>query len=109
LGIQRHESATGIDHEKQNVGFLDRGEDLPFDLLGQIIDIFDPDPTGIDQLKVAAFMLDEGRQSITGNTRKVLDDRQATTGKPVKNRAFADVGSANNCNAWNSHRKTMDR
>jgi hypothetical protein len=48
-------------------------------LLGQIIDILDPNPSGVDHLKVSPLMLDEGCKAISGNASKVFDDRQTAT------------------------------
>jgi hypothetical protein len=48
-------------------------------LLGQIIDILDPNPSGVDHLKVSPLMLDEGGKAIPGNASKILDDRQTAT------------------------------
>ena len=109
LSIQRDQSAARVDDKDQQVRLFDCGHDLRFDLVGQIVDVFDPDSAGVDQLKVTAFVLDEGSEAIAGHPGKIFNDRQSTAGDPVKNRAFADVRSAYNCNAWDSHRRTMDR
>jgi hypothetical protein len=58
---------------------------------------------------MAAFMFDQGRKAISGDPSKVFDDRQAATVEPIKDRTFADIGSAYTCNARNSQRKTMER
>jgi hypothetical protein len=66
------------------MGLFDRRQDLRLDLLGQVVDVFDTDAAGIDELKVPAFMLDEGPKPISGNTGEVFDDRQTATGKPIE-------------------------
>lgn len=109
FGVQGYQSAARVDNKQEHIGFFDGREDLQFDLVGQIIDVLDSDSTGIDQFEMATFMFDQGRKAISGHPGKVFDDRQAATVEPIKDRTFADIRSAYNCNARNSHRKTMDR
>jgi hypothetical protein len=103
FAIQRDHTGPRIDHEQQHIGIVDGCVYLRLDLRRQVIDILDTDPPGIDQLKMPIFMLYQGSQSIASDPSHVLDNGQTAPRKPIKNRTFADVGSADNCNTWNWH------
>ena len=49
LAVQRRDAVAGIDDEEDHGGRIDGRLDLLLDLLGQIVDVLDAHPAGIDQ------------------------------------------------------------
>ena len=101
--IQGCHTIDGVHDEHQHVGHLDAEFDLLFDLFIEIVDVIDPDPAGIHDLKKSTLLFNDKRHSVAGHTRNVVDDRQTSTGEPIEDARFADIGSANDGDLGDGH------
>ncbi len=55
--VQGQEPRSAIDHEQHHVGLAQTDLDLGFDMLGQIVDVVDSEPPGINQVELMPLVL----------------------------------------------------
>ncbi len=79
------------------------GLDLLLDLLGQIVDVLDADPAGIDQFDEALAELNEVGDAIAGHAGGRIDDGQPLAGEPVEKARLAHIGPADDGDLRNTH------
>ena len=101
--IQGSESGAGVDDEQDHIRRLDARGDLIFDLLGQIVGVFDSHPARIDQLKKAAIDIHQVRHAIARDSGHVVDNGQTSTGQPIEDAGFAHVRTTDNDDLGNLH------
>ena len=57
--IQRHDSVSHVDDEQDQTGLINGESNLPFNVLGQIVDVIDAVAAGIDQLEVDVVQVED--------------------------------------------------
>src|SRR5262249_23510981 len=108
LFIQRHQAVPPIDDEEDDVRLLHRQTNLPFDVFGEIVHVFDADAAGVSQFDLPAVEIDNGGNAIARHPGGGIDNGDTGTGKPVKQRGLAHIGSSNDGDNRNSHSPPSD-
>ena len=101
--IQRCHAIAGIDHEQQQICFLNPKLNLLFNFIRKIVDIIDPNPARIDQLKIVVVFLKQVGHSIPSHARNVIDNRQSATDQPVKKAGLAHVWASDDRDLGKRH------
>src|SRR5262249_5348112 len=101
--IQGRQTGTCVHYKKDHRRLFQRCFDLLFDLGGEVIDVLDTHPAGVYQFEEAILNLDQGSQSVTRDSGRRVNDGNALSSQPIKQRGLADVGAANDGNLGNGH------
>ena len=108
--ISLRRALTSLSKSRQVAIILDRRVDLVFHVRGQVVAVHHPHPAGVDQLEELRLIvradLDQRAQTIPGDARDVVYDRDPPAGQPVQERGLSDVGSAHDHDFRESHGDT---
>ena len=92
----------GVDHEEGDVGVVDRPQGTHERVvLGGVVDPrATAHPGGVDEDDRAVLGVDERVDRVAGRAWQVVDDRAIVTDEAVEQRRLADVGPADDGDAW---------
>ena len=101
--IQRHQSGLDVDNQNDHIGCVDCQFDLVTHIRGQVVRVFDSHSAGVDQLKEPLVGFDQRGHPIASHAFEVVHNGQTAARKPIKDTAFADIRSADDCDLRNGH------
>jgi hypothetical protein len=100
LDIEGHYTFTNINDEQNDVCSCDSLVDLVVNVLGKIFDIDDAVAAGVDEFKEPLAALNDSRNPVARNAGCLFDDAYHLAAYAIKQAAFADIWTANDCNYW---------
>ena len=100
------QSGLRVDHQHQEIGFLDRLQHLPLDLEVHRHARIVGQPAGIDQPELTAVPFRAREMAVAGGARLVAHDGAVLTDDPVEERRLADVRAADECDDGKVHAST---
>ncbi len=74
-----------------------------FDLLGQIVDVLDSQPAGVDQLKIPIVFVEQILDAVARHAGRRIDDGNQSAGKPVEERTLPDVRTTDDGDLGDGH------
>ena len=101
--VQGNDAALRVDHEQQQVGLLDGDADLVLDLLGEVVDVLDPQPARVDQLEIPIVFVEQILDAVARHAGRRIDDGDQSAGQPVEERALPDVRTTDDGNFGDGH------
>ena len=101
--VQRRRAGAGVHDEQEDVGLVDGGLDLAFDVLGEVVHVGVAHAAGVHQFDEAVADLQQRGHAVARHAGGRLDDGDAPAGQPVEQRRFADVGPSDDGHDRYSH------
>jgi hypothetical protein len=105
--IERHPARADIDDEHDDARFLDGPIDLPLDVLGQVVAVFDAHAAGINQLNVAIAQWQGNGNAVTRHARGRVDDGNPLADNAVEKAALADVRASDDGDNRQTHKSFL--
>ena len=103
ISILSSNACTRIANEQNNVCLFNRNLCLLTDRNSDSISIHDFDTTGINHHKLVIQPFSRSIQTVAGNTRRVLNNRNPAIGKNIEQSRFTNIRTSNYSNNRFSH------